>query len=98
RLAQNGYGNAYYTAGVRRMVDSRHNFFFNAFDPAGFVSLDKPPVALWLQVASARLFGFSGLSVLVPQVVEGVLAIVLVAHLVQRWFGPLAGLLAALCL
>jgi 4-amino-4-deoxy-L-arabinose transferase-like glycosyltransferase len=80
------------------MMDSRHNFLFNAFDPAGFVSLDKPPVALWLQVASAKLFGFSGLSVLVPQVVEGLLAIVLVAYLVQRWFGPWAALLAALYL
>ncbi len=98
RLAQNGYCNAYYTAGVRSMMDSRHNFFFNSFDPAGFVSLDKPPVALWIQVVSAKLFGFSGLSVLVPQVVEGVVAIVLVSYLVQRRFGPLASLLAALFL
>ena len=39
----------YITAGVRSMLDSWHNFFFNAFDPAGFVSLDKPPVAFWIQ-------------------------------------------------
>jgi len=38
RLAQNGYGNAYYTAGVRSMIDSRHNFFFNAFDPECFIA------------------------------------------------------------
>jgi 4-amino-4-deoxy-L-arabinose transferase-like glycosyltransferase len=80
------------------MMDSPHNFFFNSFDPAGFVSLDKPPVALWIQVVSAKLFGFSGLSVLVPQVVEGVVAIVLVSYLVQHRFGLLAGLLAALFL
>jgi 4-amino-4-deoxy-L-arabinose transferase-like glycosyltransferase len=98
RLAQNGYGNAYYTAGVRSMMHSPHNFFFNSFDPAGFVSLDKPPVALWIQVVSAKLFGFSGLCVLVPQAVEGVVAIVLVSYLVKRRFGPLAGLLAALFL
>ena len=48
RLDQNGYGTEYYSAGVRSMMDSRHNFLFNSFDPAGFVSLDKPPVALWI--------------------------------------------------
>ena len=98
RLDHNGYGTDYYTAGVRSMMQSAHNFFFNAFDPAGFVSLDKPPVAFWIQVASAKLFGFSGLSVLLPQVLEGVASIVLLFHLVQRRFGPAAGLLAALFL
>jgi hypothetical protein len=57
-LSQNGYGRLYYAAGVRSMLASWHNFFFNAFDPAGFVSLHKPPIALWLQVASAKLVGF----------------------------------------
>jgi len=52
RLSQNGYGNEYYTAGVRSMSLSWHNFLYNSFDPAGFVSVDKPPVALWIQVAS----------------------------------------------
>ncbi len=46
RLDQNGYGNEYYTAGVRSMSQSWHNFLYNAFDPAGFISVDKPPVAL----------------------------------------------------
>ena len=48
------------------MLDNAHNFLFNSFDPAGFVSLDKPPVAIWLQVASAKLLGFSSSSVLLP--------------------------------
>jgi 4-amino-4-deoxy-L-arabinose transferase-like glycosyltransferase len=97
-LSQNGWGRTYYAAGVRSMLGSWHNFFFNAFDPGGFVSLDKPPIALWLQVASAKLFGFNGLAMLLPQVVEGVIAIVLVYVLVRRAFGELAGLLAALFL
>ena len=97
-LDQNGYGNEYYSAGVRSMLASWHNLFFNAFDPAGFVSLDKPPVAFWIQAASAKLFGFSGLSVLLPQVVEGVAAIILLFHLVRVRFGVAAALLAALFL
>src|SRR5580692_2460087 len=74
-LGAAGYGSQYYAAGVLSMLDSWHNFFFNSFDPAGFVSVDKPPLALWLQVASARIFGFNSLSIHVPQVLEGVAAI-----------------------
>jgi 4-amino-4-deoxy-L-arabinose transferase-like glycosyltransferase len=98
RLDQNGYGNQYYTAGVRSMTTGWRNFLYNAFDPAGFVSVDKPPVALWIQVTSVKLFGFQGLSVLVPQVLEGVAAVWIVYHLVQRRFGAPAGLLAGLFL
>ena len=98
RLDLNGFGTEYYSAGVRSMLDSSHNFLFNSFDPAGFVSLDKPPVALWIQVASAKLLGFGSLSVLLPQVLEGLAAVALVYHLVARRFGAAAGLLAALFL
>src|ERR1700752_4086411 len=98
RLGQNGFANEYYSAGVRSMSQSWHNFLYNAFDPAGFISVDKPPVALWIQVASVKLFGFHALSVLIPQALEGVAAVALLYHLVQRRFGAAAGLLAALFL
>ena len=98
RLSQNGFANEYYSAGVRSMSQSWHNFAYNSFDPAGFISVDKPPVALWIQVASVRLFGFHPLSVLVPQALEGIAAVALLYHLVRRGFGPVAGLLAALFL
>jgi 4-amino-4-deoxy-L-arabinose transferase-like glycosyltransferase len=88
----------YYFAAARSMAASWHNFFFNAFDPAGFVSLDKPPVAFWLQALSVRLFGFSTQSVLLPQVIEGLGAIFVLYGLVRRQFGTPAALLAALLL
>ena len=97
-LDQNGFGRQYYAAGVRSMLGSAHAFFYNAFDPAGFVSIDKPPVALWLQVLSARLLGFSAYSVMLTQVVLGVLSVWLLHQLVARHFGRGAGLVAALCL
>src|ERR1035437_5716985 len=97
-LEQNGYGRQYYAAGVRSMMGRLHSFFFNAFDPAGFVSLDKPPIALWLQVASAKVLGFSAFSVMLPQVLEGLVAVILIYKLVSRRFGEAAGLVAALCL
>src|SRR5215469_18613213 len=67
RLDEGGVVIPYYLAGVRGMLQSWHNFFFNAFDPAGFVSLDKPPVAFWVQTASAALLGFGRFAVLLPQ-------------------------------
>ena len=98
RLGQNGFANEYYSAGVRSMSQSWHNFAYNAFDPAGFISVDKPPVALWIQVASVKLFGLHPLSVLTPQALEGIAAVALLYYLVRRSFGPVAGLLAALFL
>jgi 4-amino-4-deoxy-L-arabinose transferase-like glycosyltransferase len=94
RLGQNGYGSAYYAAAVKSMLSSWHNLFFVAFDPAGFESVDKPPLGFWLQALSARIFGFSGLSLLVPQALLGIVIVLLVFHLVRRSFGPGAGLLA----
>ena len=41
----NGLGNTYYAAAARSMASSWHNWFFNAFDPGGYITVDKPPVA-----------------------------------------------------
>ncbi len=98
QLGQNGFGNLYYAAGVRSMLDNLHNFFFVSFDPGGFVTLDKPPLGFWLQVVSAKFFGFTPFSVFLPQALAGVLSVLLLYHLVQRHFGVAAGLLAALAL
>src|SRR5918911_1261816 len=96
-LAGEGYANDYYSAAVKDMLTSWHNFFFVSFD-AGFVSVDKPPLGLWVQTASAELFGFHGWSLLLPQALAGVLSVALLYHLVSRTFGTVAGLIAALVL
>ena len=80
------------------MLDSWHSFFFNSFDPAGFVSFDKPPVAIWLQAASAKLLGFSALSILLAQVIAGLVAILLLYVMVRNYWGGTAAALAALLL
>jgi 4-amino-4-deoxy-L-arabinose transferase-like glycosyltransferase len=97
RLTEEGYGNAYYAAAVKDMLTSWHNFFFVSFD-AGFVSVDKPPLGLWIQAASAYLFGFHGWALLLPQALAGILSVALLYHLVSRAFGLVAGLIAALVL
>ena len=58
--------------------------------------MDKPPVSLWIQVAAVKLFGFRPLSVLLPQVLEGIASVGLLFHLVRRRFSASAALLAAL--
>ena len=98
RLDQNGFDNEYYAAAVRSMMGGWHTFFYNSFDPAGFVSVDKPPLALWIQVATAKVFGFSSLTLLLPQVLEGVAAVAVLMHLVGRHAGAATGALAGLFL
>jgi 4-amino-4-deoxy-L-arabinose transferase-like glycosyltransferase len=90
-----GFGSEYYSAAVASMRQSAHNFFFVSFDPAGFVTIDKPPVALWIQVFSTQLFGFSGLSILLPQALEGVASMVLIYMWAARRISPRVALLAA---
>lgn len=97
-LTIEGYGNLYYAAGVKSMTMSWKNFFFVSFDPAGFVSIDKPPLGFWIQALFAKIFGYSGWSIIFPQALAGVISVALIYHIVNRTFGKVAGLISALCL
>ncbi len=98
RLDQAGFGNLYYAATVRSMLTSPSNFLFGSFDPAGFVTVDKPPVGFWVQAAFAAVLGFSGLALQLPQALAGIAAVPVVYGLVARTFGAGAGLVAAFAL
>ncbi|HXX60260.1 MAG TPA: glycosyltransferase family 39 protein, partial [Candidatus Sulfotelmatobacter sp.] len=93
-----GLGNTYYATAVRSMLTSPHALLFASFDPAGFVSVDKPPLGLWLQVASAALFGFAGPALILPSAIAGVIAVALLGVVVRWADGSAAGLLAAAAL
>jgi 4-amino-4-deoxy-L-arabinose transferase-like glycosyltransferase len=77
---------------------SWHNVFFGAYEPGGSVSIDKPPVDLWLQVASVKLFGWGSASLKLPEALAGTLSVPLLYAAVKRPFGAVAGLVAALAL
>jgi 4-amino-4-deoxy-L-arabinose transferase-like glycosyltransferase len=98
RLSQNGFANIYYSAGVKSMLRSLHNFFFVSYDPGGLITVDKPPLGLWVEAASAKLFGFSAMSLLLPEAILGVLAVALLYTIVARRFGWVAGIASALAL
>jgi 4-amino-4-deoxy-L-arabinose transferase-like glycosyltransferase len=97
-LAQDGLANLYYAAGVKSMMMNWHNFFFVSFDPAGFITIDKPPLGFWIQTLSAKIFGFKGWSLILPQALGGVISVYLVYVLVKRYYGVVAGLVAGLTL
>lgn len=90
--------NPFYDAAVRSMGLSWHNFFFAAFEPSGRIAVDKPPVDLWLQVASVKLFGFNSIALKLPEALAGTLSVPLLYDLVRRVFGRGAGLASALAL
>ncbi len=98
RLAQNGYANTFYSAGVKSMLHSLHNVLFVSFDPGGLITVDKPPLGLWLQVLSVKLFGFSPLGLLVPEAICGVLCVAALYGVMVRRFGAIAALSGALTL
>ena len=98
RIGQDGFGNLYYAATVQSLLTSWHNFFFVSFDPAGFVSVDKPPLGFWVQALSVLVFGFHGWALVLPQALAGSLSVLVLYKLVQRTFGETAGLLSALIL
>jgi 4-amino-4-deoxy-L-arabinose transferase-like glycosyltransferase len=97
-LSINGWANTYYSAAVRSMTTSWHDFLFASLDKSGLMTVDKPPLSLWVQAMSARVFGFHPLSLLVPQALMGVAAVGLTYDLVRRRFGRVAGFVASLAL
>jgi 4-amino-4-deoxy-L-arabinose transferase-like glycosyltransferase len=97
-LSRNGLANEYYSAAVRSMSTSWHAFLYGSFDSAGVMTVDKPPLALWVQALSVRVFGFSSWSMLVPQAMMGVATVALAYDLTRRRFGRIAGFTAGLAL
>ncbi len=95
-LSINGWANTYYSAAIRSMSTSWHDFLFASLDKTGLMTVDKPPLAFWVQALSVRVFGFHPLSILVPEALMGVAAVALVYDMTRRMFGRVAGSVAGL--
>lgn len=91
-----GNSNEYYTAAVESMTQSWDNFFFVAAEPGGSVSVDKPPLGLWIESLFALVLGVSGFSTSLPNILAGILSVPLMHHLVRKHLGTAPALLAAL--
>jgi 4-amino-4-deoxy-L-arabinose transferase-like glycosyltransferase len=88
----------FYDGAVRSMGLSWHNFFFGAVEPSGAVAIDKPPIDLWLQVASVKVFGLGSFTLKLPEALAGTVAVPLLFAAVRPVFGAAAGLASALAL
>src|SRR5450755_372615 len=97
-LSTNGWANTFYSAAVRSMAGSWHDFLFASLDKTGLMTVDKPPLALWVQALSARIFGVNSLSILIPEALMGIVAAGLTYVLVRRRFGRPAGFAAGIAL
>lgn len=91
-----GDGNLYYTAAVKSMLQSWDNFFFAAAEPGGSVTVDKPPLGLWIETLSAMVFGVNGFAVSLPNILAGVFSLPILYKLVKRQFGSMAGIISVI--
>ncbi|MFF2346591.1 glycosyltransferase family 39 protein [Pseudarthrobacter sp. NPDC058119] len=93
-LAATGYGNSFYAAAIQAGTKDWTAFLFGSLDAGNAITVDKPPAALWIPALAGRIFGFSSLSMLVPEALMGVAAVGVLYLAVKRVSGPAAGLLA----
>ncbi len=83
-LARVGMGNTFYAAAVKSGTESWKAFFFGSLDPGSFITVDKPPAALWVMELSGRIFGFSSWSMLLPEAIAGLATVMVLYHLVRN--------------
>ncbi|WP_284980944.1 glycosyltransferase family 39 protein [Arthrobacter sp. efr-133-TYG-118] len=93
-LAATGYGNSFYAAAIQAGTKDWTAFLFGSLDAGNAITVDKPPASLWIPALVGRIFGFSPLSMLVPEALMGVAAVGFLYLAVKRVSGPGAGLLA----
>lgn len=90
-----GYGNEYYAAAVKSMSQNFKNFFFISFDPSGMVSVDKPPLGLWIQTIFVLIFGYSGYSLILPQALCGTGCCILIYLIISNNHNKMCALIAS---
>ncbi|MCU1600857.1 MAG: glycosyl transferase family 39 [Frankiales bacterium] len=97
-LGDSGWANSFYTAAVQAGSHSWKAMLFGSSDSSSFITVDKPPAALWVMDLSARVFGVNAWSVLVPQALEGVASVWVLYLAARRVSGHAAGLIAGFVL
>jgi 4-amino-4-deoxy-L-arabinose transferase-like glycosyltransferase len=93
-LTNSGYGNAFYAAAVQSGTKNWTALLFASLDPSNAITVDKPPAAFWIPALLGRVFGFSSLTMLLPQAVMGIASVGMLYLAVKRVSGPAAGLIA----
>ncbi|HJW21848.1 MAG TPA: glycosyltransferase family 39 protein [Candidatus Limnocylindrales bacterium] len=99
-LTVSGWANTYYALAAQAASQSWSALFFGSLDASGFITLDKPPLAVLPMAIAVKLLGLSSFSILLPQALLGIATVVVLYLTVRRSFGEgaafVAGLVAAL--
>ncbi len=94
-LAKEGYSNEYYSAAVAGMLKNPAAFFFGSLDSGLYVTVDKPPIGLWIQALSVSIFGQNSFGFIFPSALAGALCVLLVFLIVKKIWGLTPGVLAS---
>ncbi|MET3206984.1 UNVERIFIED_ORG: 4-amino-4-deoxy-L-arabinose transferase-like glycosyltransferase [Arthrobacter sp. UYEF13] len=99
-LTINGWGNPYYSSAAQAGARAWDALIFGSADAGNGLTVDKPPLHLWVLALSVKAFGLSSLSVLAPQAFMGMTTVWLVQRTAIAWGSRrqafLAGLLVVL--
>lgn len=83
-LDHNGWANPYYSAAAQAGSQDWKAFFFGSLDAGNLISIDKPPLSIWVMSLSVRLFGLNSWAILVPQALMGVATTWLIYKIIRR--------------
>ncbi|MGV9709168.1 ArnT family glycosyltransferase [Gordonia sp. NPDC003424] len=97
-LSANGWANSFYSAAIQAGSQSWKAWFFGSSDMANSITVDKPPMSLWIPGISVRVFGLNSWSILIPQALMGVASVALLYLITRKYFGHWAGIVAGLTL
>ncbi|MGK3649972.1 ArnT family glycosyltransferase [Pseudarthrobacter enclensis] len=94
-LGINGWANYYYSAAVQSGAIDFKAFFYGSSDWGNSITVDKPPLSLWLMGLSVRVFGFHPLAVLLPQAILGVATTLLIYKILRKCLSAAPALFGA---
>jgi len=95
-LDRNGWANPYYSAAAQAGSQDWKAFFFGSLDAGNLITVDKPPLSIWIMSLSVRLFGLNSWALLVPQALMGVTTTWIIYKIIRRSLGAAPALLGAL--
>lgn len=95
-LDRNGWANPYYSAAAQAGSQDWKAFFFGSLDAGNLITVDKPPLSIWIMSLSVRLFGLNSWAILVPQALMGVATTWLIYKIIRRSHPAATALLGGL--
>lgn len=95
-VARGGLGHIYYSASARTLASNPKWLLSGAFDPGGYVTVDKPPLGLWPTALGAAVGGKSAVALVLPGAILAWLAAIFAGWTAPRTARPVAVLLILL--